>query len=626
MNLAHTWILHFLWLVPITALLFIVYNRQRTRAMERFAEPRLLDRLTGDISRGRRIIRSAFLLAALGLMLLALAGPRWGSHYQEVSQKGVDIMIVLDVSSSMLVSDVKPDRLERARREITDFIKVVQGDRVGLVAFSGVAFTQCPLTLDYGALGMFLNALGPDLVPVPGTDLGAAIETAISSFDTQSETDRVILLITDGEDNENKGLQAAREAAKRGIKIFVFGIGDPSGGPVPAGEGKGGFKKDKDGNLILSKLNEEGLSKIASITGGSYIRSVAGDLDLDLLYFEGIRSKTEAATLKSGKIKVYEERFIIFVIAAFLFLLLEGLIGFRELMKGKGERRFVIFFLVVMGLFPGTPALASEDPDELYRLGRFAEAEKIYANSDMDNPKDLRYRYNRGCASYQGSDYKGAMASFSSVLRRAEDSKTQVKAAYNLGNTAFKQGDFASAAAHYKKAILIDPESENARFNLEIALRKLEKQKKEEKEGQKCSGKEENKKNQPKDGKNGEGEEESSSDKSAEKKGPQDKDQQNKKMDNDPGQEKKPDEEQGAGQDKAREGEQGPPKDLSGDLRPREALPQREKDEDASQAVSLMDRKKAEALLDNVKEDRSKYLEFQTPRGKRRGVLSGKDW
>jgi len=327
MNFSHTWILHFLWLVPITALLFIVYNRQRTRAMERFAEPELLDRLTGDIRRGGRIIRSTFLLAALGLMLLALAGPRWGSHYQEVSQKGVDIMIVLDVSTSMLVSDVKPDRLERARREISDFIQVVQGDRVGLVAFSGAAFTQCPLTLDYGALSMFLNELRPDLIPVPGTDLGAATERAISSFDTQSETDRVILLITDGEDNENKGLQAAREAARDGIKIFVFGIGDPSGGPVPEGEGKGGFKKDKDGNLILSKLNEEGLSEIASITGGSYIRSVAGDLDLDLLYFEGIRSRTEAATLKSGKIKVYEERFAIFVIAAFLFLLLEGLIG-----------------------------------------------------------------------------------------------------------------------------------------------------------------------------------------------------------------------------------------------------------------------------------------------------------
>ena len=285
-----------------------------------------------------------------------------------------------------------------------------------------------------------------------------------------------------------------------------------------------------------------------------------------------------------------------------------GMLKLSELIKGKGGRRFVIFLLVVIGIFLGAPVLAAgdENPDELYRLGRFAEAEKIYADSDMDNPKDLRYRYNRGCANYQGADYKGATAAFSSVLRRAKDSKTQVKAAYNLGNTAFKQGDFASAAAHYKKAILIDPESENARFNLEIALRKLEKQKKEQKEG--------NKKDHSKNGKKGKGEGESSPDKSAENKDSQDKDQQDKKKGEDQGQDTKPDE------------EKGPPKDLSGDLQPREALPQKEKNEGSAQAISLMDRKKAEALLDNVKEDRSKYLEFQTPKGKRRGVLSGKDW
>jgi len=333
MNLAHPWILHFLWLAPLTALLFIVYNRQKTRAMERFADPELLRRLTGDIQRGKRILRSASLLAGLILMILALAGPRWGSHYQEVSQKGVDIMIVLDVSRSMLVEDVEPDRLERAKREISDFIHVVQGDRVGLVAFAGAAFTQCPLTLDYGALAMFLTALSPDMVPVPGTDLGAAIETAIASFDTASETDKVILLITDGEDNESRGLHAARESAKKGIKIFVFGIGDPSGGPIPSADGKGGFKKDAEGQLVLSRLNEEGLKEIASATGGTYVRSMAGDLDLDILYFDGIKQKTEATDLKSGKIKVYEERFSLFVLAAFILLLLEGLI--REVGKER---------------------------------------------------------------------------------------------------------------------------------------------------------------------------------------------------------------------------------------------------------------------------------------------------
>jgi len=326
MTFGHLWILYFLWLMPLAALALVVYGRKRKKAMDRFADAELLSRLTGKDQSRRRVLKGLLLVGALGLMLFALAGPRWGSHYQEVSRKGVDIMILADVSRSMEVEDVKPSRLERAKREISDFLKVVQGDRVGLVAFSGAAFIQCPLTLDYAALQMFLNALKPDLIPVPGTDLGAAIEAGLSAFDFTSETDKVMLLITDGEDNEKKGLEAAQKAAAEDAKIFVFGMGEPSGGPIPLQEGKGGFKKDTEGKLILSKLDEESLKEIAATSGGVYVRSVAGDLDLDILYFEGIKSRTEAQTLKSGKIKVYEERFTLFTLAAFLFLLLEGVI------------------------------------------------------------------------------------------------------------------------------------------------------------------------------------------------------------------------------------------------------------------------------------------------------------
>jgi len=335
MTLAHLWILHLLWLLPLTLVGLMVYSRQKKRAMERIADSDLLARLTGAERMGSRFLKGLFLLASLGLMIFALAGPRWGSHYQEVSQKGVDIMVLVDVSGSMLVEDIEPNRLERARREILDFLRIVEGDRVGLIAFAGAAFVQCPLTLDYAALQMFLSALEPDLIPVAGTDLGAAIESAVASFDFKSETDKVILLITDGEDNEKKGLEAAKKAAEKGIKLFVFGIGEPSGGPIPAGDGKGGFKKDAAGKLVLSKLDEDSLRQIASVTGGTYVRSVAGDLDLDVLYFEGIKSRTEAQTLKSGKIKVYEERFMLFVLAAFLFLLLEGLIAERKEAPGQ---------------------------------------------------------------------------------------------------------------------------------------------------------------------------------------------------------------------------------------------------------------------------------------------------
>jgi Ca-activated chloride channel family protein len=307
--------------------------------MGRFADPELMVRLTGQDQTRTRFFKGLFLLIALGLMLFALAGPRWGSHFQEVSQKGVDIMILVDVSRSMLVEDIEPNRLERARREILDFLRVVEGDRVGLVAFSGAAFVQCPLTLDYSALEMFLGQLKPDLIPVPGTDLGAAIETGVSSFDFQSETHKVILIVTDGEDNEQKGVEAAGHAAAKGVKIFVFGMGDSSGGPIPDANGKGGFKKDEGGKLVLSKLEEEGLRDISSVTAGGYVRSVAGDLDLDILYFDGIKSRTKTEVLKSGKIKVYEERFPMFLLAAFMFLVLENLILERKTVSQSGVPR-----------------------------------------------------------------------------------------------------------------------------------------------------------------------------------------------------------------------------------------------------------------------------------------------
>ena len=330
MTFDHLWILNLLWVLPLTVLSLVVHDRRRKRAMTRLGDMELLSRLTGRERVGRRFLKGLFIFWTLGLMIFALAGPRWGSHYQEMTQKGVDIMILVDVSPSMMVEDMEPNRLERARREILDFLRVVQGDRVGLVAFSGAAFVQCPLTLDYAALQMFLDALKPDLVPVPGTDLGAAIEAGLSAFDFKAETDKVVLLITDGEDNEGRGVEMARKAADKGVKIFVFGMGDVSGGPVPSGDEKGGFKKDKQGKLILSKLQEEGLKKMATTSRGIYVRSVAGDLDLDIIYFDGIRSRTEAQTLKSRKMKVYEERFTFFLLASFLLLILEGLIHERE--------------------------------------------------------------------------------------------------------------------------------------------------------------------------------------------------------------------------------------------------------------------------------------------------------
>ncbi len=290
-------------------------------------------------------------------------------------------------------------------------------------------------------------------------------------------------------------------------------------------------------------------------------------------------------------------------------------------------------FILLLALVFCTHAMAAENPDELYNQGRFAEAEKAYAHSDMDHPKDIRYRYNRGCAAYQNSDYKGAMAAFTSVLRRAQDNETRFKTLYNLGNTAFKQADYASAVAHYKKALLYNRQSEEAKYNLELAMRELEKLKKDKNQGpnkspQEDSGILQKKGDHPKTDKQGEGQEEASHKKGSDQRSSQAKDQKDKnKGKSESGQEPKP---QQADSTKTAKGEKvnhGSPKDLSGELKPMQSLPEQGEDNQTSApSMSIVDKKKAEALLDNIKEDRSKFLRFQVPNGKEHGVSSGKDW
>jgi len=200
---------------------------------------------------------------------------------------------------------------------------MLDGDRIGLIAFAGTSFVQCPLTLDYGAFKIFLDYLDPDLIPVPGTAIGDAIRTAVKSFNSRERTAKALIIITDGEDHESKPLEAAQEAKKEGVRIFTIGVGQEGGAPIPLKDGSGGFKKDERGDLVLSKLDETTLEKIALETGGSYVRSVTGDMDLNKIYKDDIRGSMEKKELRSTRKKRWEERFQWFVFAALVFLGLE---------------------------------------------------------------------------------------------------------------------------------------------------------------------------------------------------------------------------------------------------------------------------------------------------------------
>jgi Ca-activated chloride channel family protein len=372
------------------------------------------------------------------------------------------------------------------------------------------------------------------------------------------------------------------------------------------------------------------------------VRSVAGDLDLDILYFSGIKSHTRARELKSGKIKVYEERFTFFVLAAFMFLLIEGFIDEKIRSRAGGGSKaaaartgLLMLAAAALCLTAAARTLAAETPDELYRKGRFTEAEKAYAQSDMDHPKDVRYRYNRGCAAYQNGDYQAAASAFASVLRRTADNAIRFKASYNLGNAAYKQGDYQTAVQSYKQALALDSSSQDTRYNLELALRELEKQKARQK-GQ--SGNQQQAGDQQQSD-SGQQQEKSAGDKKQQDQRPQ---YENKSAENKPasdrqktrdsaGQksgENKPAENARNNQTRTRQpSEPSDQKGLSGELKPRNGLqPEKRNEQSPSTARAAMEKKKAEALLDNIQEDRSLLMQMQTSQKGRQGVASGKDW
>jgi len=462
----YVWMLNFLLIIPLIVFLFVIENRKKKRTLYIFAQPHLLPFLTRIMKKSTVFFKCFLFTFSIALLIIALSGPKWGSHYQDVQRKGVDIIFLLDVSKSMLAEDVKPERLERAKREITDFLKVAEGDRVGLVVFAGDAFVQCPLTLDYEAISMFVDSVDTDSVPVMGTDMGAGINAAVEAFDYKSATDKVIVMITDGEDNEREGFAKALKAKDRGVKIFVYGIGEANGAPIP--DNNGGFKKDDRGNLILSKLDESNLTKIADITGGKYVRSVTGDLDLDRLYFDGIKKRTKAKELKEDKIKVYEERFPLFIALALFCMMIEVFIDFRFTQKSVSG---LIIFCLIFIFRPY--AFGKESGEYLYRKGLFKEAEEAFLKKDMEDPKDVRNRYNRGCASFKNSNFKGAQAAFESVLRRTDKKNIKFNAAFNLGNALYMNKDYVRAAKYFREAVKLDPEDEDARYNYELAKKTL---------------------------------------------------------------------------------------------------------------------------------------------------------
>lgn len=322
---------YFLWLLPALILFFMWARKKRERDMKHFADAELLRELTRSVNTKGRTFRIVCILGAVLLIIVSLMRPQWGFEWQEVRRSGLDILIAIDTSKSMLAEDVKPSRLERSKLAVKDLIKKLRGDRVGLIAFSGSAFLQCPLTVDYSGFLLSLDDLSPDTIPKGGTSLSSAVRVALDSYEGGMKKYKVLVIITDGEDNEGNPLKLAEQAQEKGIKIFTIGIGTKEGDLIPVTDAAGNsmYLKDRNGNVVKTRLDEGTLREIALNTGGSYVKATAAEFGLELIYNKKL-SKIEPREIKNKMVKKYKERFQIPLILALIIIGMELFIKERR--------------------------------------------------------------------------------------------------------------------------------------------------------------------------------------------------------------------------------------------------------------------------------------------------------
>ncbi len=314
------------WLVPAAMAVFALNHLRRRRTLARFGEPDLVERLAKSRSLAMRAVKRVLLLAVTALLVVSLAQPHLRKRETLVERKGIDVMIAVDVSNSMLAKDILPNRLEKAKLELAALIQRLKGNRLGVVAFAGQAIIQCPLTLDQNAVKLFLSTVSPGLISFQGTSLTAAINVSRQAFAEKEKEYKALVILTDGENHEPAAEAAADKAAKEGIRIFTIGIGTPDGSILP-GEA-GGAKRDLRGQTVISKLNEPLLKDLARRTGGAYFRASKGEFEIESLV-RAINQMKQKGFKKDWSVE-YEENFQFFLIVAFVLLLIEMALSERK--------------------------------------------------------------------------------------------------------------------------------------------------------------------------------------------------------------------------------------------------------------------------------------------------------
>ena len=336
---AHPEYFYLLLVIPVFTVLFILSRINRRRSLRLFGDNALITQLMPSVSTSRPIIKFIIWMLALSFIITGLAQPQFGSKLLTSKRKGVELIIALDVSNSMMAEDIKPNRLERAKRAIAKLTERLRDDKLGLIVFAGQAYVQLPITTDYVSAKLFLDAINTSIVPVQGTAIGAAIEMATKSFTPNFAGSKAVIVITDGENHEDDAVGAAKAALEKKIVVHTIGMGLPQGAPIPIGtSGSQEFLKDKDNNTVVTKLDEEMLIKISEAGGGTYIRANNAEVGLNNLFNE--IEKMEKSELSSREYSEYDDQFPLFLSIAFALILLDFFILDR---KNKWLRNYSLF-------------------------------------------------------------------------------------------------------------------------------------------------------------------------------------------------------------------------------------------------------------------------------------------
>ncbi|MBK9338033.1 MAG: VWA domain-containing protein [Lewinellaceae bacterium] len=472
--------MNLLWALPGLLLLLFLYAWWRARVLARLAAPVSAVRLLPGWSSVRFWTKNALVLVALALLAFAWANPQRGARQQTVTQQSTDVFIALDISRSMLAEDVAPSRLELAKSFVRKLIRALQGERIGLIFFAGDAFLQMPLSTDYAAADMFVAAAHPDLITAQGTAIPRAIDLATEYFDPDPRSGRALILITDAEDHNGDAADRAARAYSDGIAIFAVGAGTVAGGPIPLGDAgdAGQYKRDEEGAIVRTRMDEVLLQKLAAAGGGAAYRIPQGDAAVQAIRREVGRLQKRAMEVRS--FSEFESCFQWFLLPAFFLLLLETWFSWRK------KSALLAFLLCVSGpaLFGQSAHQLLRDGDRRYEGSNYQEAEQAYRQAGEKMPNDPKVPYNAGNALYRQGNYADAEKRYEQAARIARDPALQADALHNLGNTYLQQQKYQEAVQAYENSLRRRPADPETKMNLQLAKKKYQQEQEQKKQQQ----------------------------------------------------------------------------------------------------------------------------------------------